>query len=460
MSNLSDLLNAISKDSVDVTDVIGALLGFTADISGAIGMVGLIDSLLNPQVTLQDIDNAIRAGFAQQEAENQAAQILAQNASLFSIFGQWAWPALQGLKSEILTQPTPAEANEYIVNCLRTLDAFNSPLMNPGQAEPPTLMWNLTAGWPIYWTDAGENLTRCDYFDPPGYSIRDPGYGPQNPPLNPDDITVYYYVYALPIYVYAVAIFITVGLALAPSTFATAAGYGPTLSSPATGQGLAEVLKAQHDLILKSGIVELSPYNWVDLGLLASSCPRYTSYESRGPTPGVTLVYTPLGPGEFPTSAIIEYGAVERYSGYSSVGESYTLTIQNLDTSGDKTIGNAALLSGDQTIGNAALFGKLQIRLMKRVKDVYVGVGLLTVWNTINAIKTLVGDPVLAGPSMADWSLRQVFETSSLPSADGTFSLRKLAQFLITTPPFDTPYSGAPASTSVSVRELLTNFSD
>jgi hypothetical protein len=52
-------------------------------------------------------------------------------------------------------------------------------------------------------------------------------------------------------------------------------------------------------------------------------------------------------------------------------------------------------------------FGKFQIRLLRRYKDVYKGVGLPAVWDMINNLNKLVGAAPQAGPRINDWSVKR-----------------------------------------------------
>jgi hypothetical protein len=126
----------------------------------------------------------------------------------------------------------------------------------------------------------------------------------------------------------------------------------------------------------------------------------------------------------------IEYGAVEAFSGISSVGV-YTL-----------------LAPFDPGPNYAA---KFLIRVEKRVKDVYMWTGLLKVWNTISTLNKAVGDPPL-GTSWADWDFRRdIAGIPGVAAKDGSVSLRSLAHLITVTPPVDTK----PSLLGTSMRDLL-----
>ena len=104
------------------------------------------------------------------------------------------------------------------------------------------------------------------------------------------------------------------------------------------------------------------------------------------------------------------------------------------------------------------MYNKLQIRVLKRMKDVYFATGLASVWRTINHLKVLTGSLISNAPSFADWSMRKVLDKAKLPSQSGAQSLRSLAAFIVRTQPFDTQYSDTFPHVTVSVKHLLTNF--
>src|SRR5262249_30206174 len=139
--------------------------------------------------------------------------------------------------------------------------------------------------------------------------------------------------------------------------------------------------------------------------------------------------------------ANIEYGAVEKFSGLSSMGD-YNIKLDEIRA-----------MSSD-----SSPYDKFQIRLWKRVMDVYLGVGLLDVWKSINGLRALVGSdplpiPTFGGISIAGWSFRYLMNTARIPPQTGSlsqgtifmqgFHLRDLAKFIESTPPHDTLPSGA-----------------
>jgi len=143
---------------------------------------------------------------------------------------------------------------------------------------------------------------------------------------------------------------------------------------------------------------------------------------SAGPQTGVSPVF--LTEMAVVAGVQIEYGVVEKFSGYSSVGV-YTML--------------APPLSSDP-----APFNKFSIRLLRRQKDVYSGTGLANLWAYINNLNKLIGQTPLPGPSFADWSFqRDVLPWASVqPNPNGGTSLRSVMEFIWNTPPLDFPESG------------------
>jgi hypothetical protein len=425
MSNLGDLLNGITAPSKGAADFYGNLIGTMADIQGAIGFLQLI-GVLSSGPDLSDIQAEITNAFAQLDKVLEGDQILQRNYDLNEIIAP-AVTQLEDVQVEANSNPSATDVNNYIGVCVTALNDL-------GGDNNADVVWGLTPGWPIYWTDAGEQYTSycyyVDLFGNPSDNWGFTGYGLQSPPS--DGLTVFYYTYSLPLYVRAVTIFLAVAGSLDPN-FAT--NYALVIRTSAA------LLKSKHDLIFQTGLTPLAPANWTSDGLVKISCPSWNA----PPTPGITLQYLDVESTTIPIFAQIEYGAVETYSGYSSMGDQYQIDFNE---------------SGGT---DPATYYKFQIRLLKRTKDVYIGVGLLDVWQMIDNLNKIVGDPPLQGPSFGDWSLREIFALSNLGqtvvAGSGVkhgYSLRDLGAFIIGTQPQDTPYW--PGATSFTLRTLLTDF--
>ena len=102
-----------------------------------------------------------------------------------------------------------------------------------------------------------------------------------------------------------------------------------------------------------------------------------------------------------------------------------------------------------------APYNKFQIRLLKRAIDVYLGVGLLQVWNVINGLNASVARRQSRDTVSPDWSFREILRVSLVPADPTTnqYSLYGLAGFIKHTHPLDTD-QGAPTT---SFRELLSH---
>jgi hypothetical protein len=358
---------------------------------------------------LDAILNDIKVNFHSLNEDLKADQILERNTHLKEFIDP-AQTQFQQLQAAIAAHPTAFEVIQFIGPCITALDDLGG-----GPPEGPIdFAWNMNFDWQVYWTDAGQYFVQ----DVQGHTI-DVGYKLQAPQPNPDGVTVFVYTYSLPLYLYAVAIFLAVAGALDPNFIAN---YGDTVLRLA-----AALLRSKYEKITQDGLKSLSPYDW-------------TEDPEGAPTLGAP------GWRRDGEADVIEYGAVEKFSGYSSIGGNY-----RLDPKPSHTVEEIS-----------AIFKKLQLRVLKRTKDVYVGVGLSRVWGVINKLNALVGDALLPYPNFANWSLRECVRVMKLDSPGITYydSLRNLAQFIITTQRHDTPYPVDPPWPSISIRALLTNFND
>jgi len=438
-SALNDICGVQNSTINTISDIIGAI----SDASGGLGaVISVVTALLNAgkpdevQEALADILNRLQVDFQQLNQDLSAQQILNRNTTLNGYVAP-ALTQLQLLQAEINAQPSQTEIIAFIEPCVTALNDLSG-------STQPDLVWNMDFDWQIYWTDAGTFESVCHYpLVGGGYNETpsDVGYKEQAPSPNPDG-TVFVYTYSLPLYLFATSILLAVAGSL-DANFTT--DYADVLG------GAATLLKSKHDQIVQNGITLLTPPSWAEAGLVGVSCPPPVE-GAPPPSSGVTIVYS--GSGTLPPPAVaatIEYGSVEKFSGASSVGSSYQIDF-----------------GGNINFDNPVPFNKLQLRVLKRAKDVYNLVGLRRVWQVINQLNGLVGQPAIPSATitwqdgsivdLTDWSFRQIFGLAKLaPTANG-YSLRALGAFIIGTQPFDTPYS--PGATSFSFINLLTNFSD
>jgi hypothetical protein len=396
MSNLTVLLNDIGVGNSAPADAVGDLIGAVSDISGVLGTVGAVVSILNlvtgsgseTAEQLQNILTTIQNDFAELNAADKAHSIIAALTNVANDIGP-AQTALQQLPASVNAQPplTEGDIQTKIGNCMTAMNDLSA-----------DIIWTVTYSDQIYWTDAL--------------------YGDQAPTGSGSDL-VFYYTYVLPAYMTALFAFLSVAACLDPEYVEH---YADTVIRPA-----ASLLQAKHDTILNSGgsptssyngIVRLfpwaqgqsnkRPWNWnAQLLWQLRSAPQEGFYP-----PGMSALSSPEGVN-------IEYGAVESFSGYSSIAN-YAL-IFGTDFPEDST--------------DWAPFNKFQIRVLNRAKQVYTGVGLLSVWNTINKLKALVGDPLVPQPNFADWS----FRNDIAPVVGAPTRLRSVADLINNTPPADVP---------------------
>jgi hypothetical protein len=223
--------------------------------------------------------------------------------------------------------------------------------------------------------------------------------GLQAPPGTGDDL-VFSYTYVLPAYMQALFMFLTVARSLDRS-FPT--GYEMRI------RDAASLLKARHDKIINEGIKQV----WQSIDWPGTPDPYPIWWRA--------LNDTKVG------GAGIEYGAVEVFSGYSAIG------VYKLAPS------DASVVPLDLPPIN-----KFQIRMLRKAKQVYLSIGLRSVWDTINNLNQLVGDPPLSVPNYSDWSIREIAPIlldeapSPHPRPPGApISLRELAHILGDNPPSD-----------------------
>jgi hypothetical protein len=436
--NLADLINNVFSTNNAAINVLSSVLGTAADLSGAIGLVNMVVGLFGgsdpTQAALQEILTTVQKDFAQLNAADKAERIIQRLQNLDNITG----PAETQLEQLQAHMPTD------IGQCL---NAINELALNPDAISN----WQGVFSDQLFWTDSGE------YFQFPNLQgddqrgvdwaadAMDAGYGQQTPPEVGENL-VFSYLYVLPDFLRTLAIFIAVAGSDDPKWVSD---YGPQVLQPVAGFLKNNV----HDTIA-SGITQLSPGSWDGqslwkaVGIPPLAGPSTPS--GKWPWQGVSAIpAVPQSINVFnldiippiPTAigANLEFGAVEKFSGYSSIGNYQIFFGDTPDNSTDP-----------------APFNKFQIRLLKRAHDVYIGVGLLQVWNVINTLNALVGAPPAPRHPFAGWSFRQLLQLSGLQPDPATnkFSLYSLAGFINRTPPLDTDQ----AAPNTSFQELLNHF--
>jgi hypothetical protein len=407
--NLANVINDITHKQSAALNGLSDFIGAAADVSGALStlipVISLVVSLISGQDDPQtSLVNAINSGFAKLNEKEKATHIIAAINRLGDLISP-AETLLKYLnKKGVVTQPDIQKSSTVLTEFSKDgnwLAAFNDQ---------------------IFWTDAGLHnwpVAELDRLLP-----IDRGYGEQAPAHDTASGLVFNYIYILPAYAEAVFIFIAVAQSLFPEDFIQQ--FADTDLRPA-----AETLQKMHDRIL-SGITSLSPGQWDRLKLI-NTLNALGMEVAHGPQSVALLHTTPLADPpsvpSFPISAkllggvSIEYGAVEKFSGFSSMAD-YKITFQEIEG-----------------MNETDAYNKFQIRLLKKVKDVYIGVGLLDVWNMINDLRGMVGDSPLPRPNFADWSFRkEIISTAQIrPRQDGFFHVSDIAKFIKRTTPNDTP---------------------
>ena len=428
--NIADFINNWFGENCTVINLIGSAFGAGADISGFLALFGVGGD--KTEAELQNILKTIQNDFAQLNAADKAGRIIQKLQNLDDITSP-AQTQLEQLQAHKAADIQPC------------LNAINALAINPDA----TSNWQAVFSDQIFWTDAGQYFQfkniEINPLDKTSVNALDAGYGEQTPAQVGGEDLAFSYLYVLPDFLRVLAIFIAVAGSEDPNWVAD---YGPQVLGP-----VAAFLKNNvHDTIA-SEITFLSPNFWDGqtlwnaIGVSALNGPSTPS--GKWPWPGVSAipavprsVYPIVDPpGTLPTiptatSANIEFGAVEKYSGYSSMGN-YQITFHD--------IGSAWT--------DPSMFNKFQIRLLKRAIDVYIGVGLPQICNVINSLNTLVGTPPLLPHPFSRWSFREIFKVSSFQPNPATnkLSLYSLSRFIYNTQPLDTDQT----TPFWSFRELL-----
>ena len=425
-SNYSTALNAIAEIDPDTdSKIFIKILAAAAQIASFLSP-DPVEGAINKLAAMLEAD--VRA----LETENAADELRSRTTTLNGFVAETSTSL--GLLQTALDQPDQYPAGTLIVPVQQCLNKF---LPDDDQ------VWNLTYTTAdlqkIYWSDQGRESV-CYYLLAGGSmppDTDDASYGKQLPPLN-DDGSVFEHRITLPMYLSVISALLAVGRTLDPKNFLTSAR--PDLVNA------INKLQSIHDKLMTggNGLTALSPPSSMADSVQNLACPAPID----GAPPrraAVQLLYGPLpvarDHAQMPPviGAVIEYGAVEKFSGISSIGDGYQLNF-----------------AGD--VADPALYNKLQIRVMKRMKDVYFATGLASVWETINRLTVLTGGVVSNAPSFADWSMREVLAKAQLPSDSGAQSLRSLAAFIVRTQPFDTRYTDTFPHVTVSFKDLLTDF--
>lgn len=433
---LRDLSNNQKEVMTELSSIFDTLakLDPEAYSSGALKVIGYAFTLV--AMLSPDPDAAMKASIARiAQALHTAFEMLqAQNAAIEAeVRATFLNDALRSTVDVLrdleiaVRQPDFFDAGELILKCQGVVSLFLHEQISPANDA----IWHITRSTAevqkIYWSDSQRSST-C-YGCNPYHERWEPHpsaacYGTQYPPFNDDHTTVFEYRVALPTFLWAVTALMLVGRTLRADFVTQMSGY------------LGEVqanLEWIHDKIRHEGIIALCPPDWRAEGLVQVACP-WRAGLFVDPRPPIELVYTfPEGKPPYAARASIECGAVETFSGNSSVVE-YIVDVEPADDN---------------------VFPKLQLRVLGHLKRVYVSCGLPEVRAMIRILQGLRGEAPSDAPGVDDWTIAEAFDALKWPAPGSGRSVRAMAAFLVRTQPFDTPYNPNGPNEELSLRRLL-----
>jgi hypothetical protein len=448
-SGLATALNQLGAKNTQVIQGLGAVVAafITFATTGVLGVVAAAVTFVASLVPLfqssgpdeiqklgQTLVNLIQQ-FEQAEAAKAVDDRLGEIFSNQVKEAQSAEASLNSWANELPLQP-PDEVTNILGGTgglLGVLAALAPPTGLSGESglndeyggfSTPGAYWLVPANYQVFWDDS--NSADLAWPPPPLPRETSVGYGKQAPKSFDSNGNVFSHTYILPAFLYAISVFLSVGAVIDPK-------FKETWRDSAI-RPTACFLQSVHDYIT-TNLTYLTPGPWSGQTLASWTAASFgESYQigfGTSPTakPGVFPALTRsefFGSGGWQVGGItIEYGTIDKFSGYSSVGL-YTLTPP------------FSLQSSDP-----APYSKFMIRLQKRFKDVYIGIGLPAVRNMVNSLKTLAGDPPLPWPNPGDWSMREVAAMAAglpgVPVNSARVSLVAVARFLENTLPADTP---------------------
>ena len=369
MPNLSDAFNSQKA----TLNVIGGLIGLAADISGAVGgVVGFI-----------------------QWASGQDKQVNQQLEEILNELNEGFQSIHADLRAEdILARKRDLDlGTEDAEQVFATLydDLTGSPGLN--EQERRARIDTCYGALRFLGADDKWQAVPDDQF-----YYQDNAFGKVSPPVDSDGL-VFSYTYILPAYMRFIFILLIVGQTLDPDFVHESADLL---------RDVANLLLEKHDKILQSIVSKPEPkeqYVWFDLPTPATEW--QTGYvvlhqHAEGARPGA------------------EYGAVDPFSTYNSAAPYPLLEVP----------GNYPKPSDDWF---NRFFARYRLRTLKKEKEVYAGIGLPAVWETINHLRALVGDPPLPKANFANSSLREAFAILGYPNnplLGNNISIRSLENFL------------------------------
>jgi len=441
VSNLGSLLKDLGVQDAQALQAIAigviGLVAATSLLGGVGAVIGIVAGLVS--ALSQASSQSTQAVQALQNALQRIEQDLA---------AQWSGTELTNVQNQLNQAITAAQQLNSLKNSPPTTSQdIRSTLAGPQDSmnalAPPDVSrhgcpgagtggaWSMPLGFHISWDDS----------DSPDVSISGLpfGYGKQAPPtLDATQKNVFNYTSVLPAYLYASSVFLSIGALIDPQF---KQNWSDLVLKPN-----ACLLKSVHDYVVSQGLTQLSP-GQLSAQTLSDWMNGMIQLSLTGLSPGklAALDPTTIGVKTAIIGVTLEYGYVEKFSGYSSVGL-YTILPSQPELLSDPPLQFGATLGTYKA--KLDYDGKFTVRLLRRKKTVYVGTGLLHLAGAINNLNSLTGVPLsFPSPSLADWSFRRdIVGNVAVFQLDGSTHLRDVMNFLQNTPPADIPQSLIPGS--------------
>lgn len=351
MSNLGDIADS-NKEAIDR---VGGVFGLLADASGGIGLLqltyGEVENLISPDLSLQDVLNAIQVEFSQLQGQVAASDKL-QRMRDVDLGINPAVAVLEQLPAIITSTPPPSQDFKLtqIQKCMESV---------------------------LFFTDYDDKWQAVK-ADLPYYS--DGWSGTLAPQAGADGL-VFNYTYTLPQFLRATCILLTAIRALEPRSLQS---YADVFTK------CVNRLASVHQTIT-SGIVGTRMPSITDVGIyLPDSVPPYTlewisQVDPRNP------IYYP-------------YGAVEIYSGSDNVRSYLEDYFPYLGV--DLTTWWTTNANNFMTL--------IPLRIIKQMKSLYVQIGMPTVLTILNQFRQLIGQAPSTDAPYSAWSFNEVISMLGL----------------------------------------------
>jgi hypothetical protein len=419
--NLADLINNLFDTNSQAINDLSSLIGAVADTAGAVeGVIQVVDLFTSQPDPLPAVLAEVQKEFAQLYAYLTAWQNEQEWQKLADLVSS-AESVVDTLDGVVHGQPPPTDFERftYIDACVKPLDALSDQTIRSTGA-----FFVVPYSVQVYWTDSGSFQQDVFSYNDKTRSwvvVRtvDVGYGLQAPSPPPDN-QVLFYLYVMPYYLKAVFLLVSVGGSLF-SDF----GKSKQRQQDALIK-YAKFLTTIHDLIAGS-ITKLAPPPppWVHQPVTPASPINPVGGFVRGIQGTLTVV--PPTKSERGTVDLVKitpiWGAVEKFSGASSMRWS------------------AIRIAG--AIDYESVFKKLQVRARREAMNVYAAVGLPKVWNAINNLYGIAGQPLIPQNQYARWSFREIFRQAGVGArGDQNFHLSDMASLIRHNPPLDTAPTG------------------